>query len=448
MKPFKAPATLLTLFLLLPAVAWSVTLSGYVRSVNTSGSCSVGGFPVNFTHLTSLNISHRGTSLTYLPHLPLTELRRGEFVTFTGKRDKKTGILQADSLAITQPTAKKQISGTATIDRLPQLQPQNSAYTGTLCAGGYILHITPATKVTLPPGDSLTAPNWITYTATLQKNGSYLASQITFTPDQPGPKDTKYKKKTDHHFRPGKCPTGALNVVRLFRTCFATVPDAQIQNYVATIGNSLIPEWQRSLPATDPAKIHFHFYVIERNRHFSTTISDDAGTVIIPSNVLVKLQNKAQLAALLSADVSGAINQGMFRTRIGRRTANGAILASEVAVNYLIPFGGLIPALAGGRAYNQAAYIPQMETAYRIGLRYLADAHYDIYQAPIALMRISQRHPNKTRSIIEPQVGRYIESQLALFYPNYNSAQAETGAHSYAAFLTHLRQSDPKLRGK
>ena len=448
MKPFKAPATLLTLFLLLPAVAWSVTLSGYVRSVNTSGSCNVSGFPVDFTHLTSLNIIRRGTSLTYLPHLPLAELRRGEFVTFTGKRDRKTGILHAETLSINQPEARQQITGTATIDRLPQLQPQNSAYTGTVYAGGYILHVTPATKVTLPSGDSLTAPNWVTYSATLQKNNTYLATQITFTPDHPGPKDTSYKRNTDHHFRPGKCPTGALYVVRLFRTCYDTVPDAQIQAYVTAIGNSLIPKWQNSLPDTDPAKIHFHFYVVQRNRRLSTTLSDDAGTVIISSNVLVKLQNKAQLAALLSADVSGAINQGMFRTRIGRRTANGAILASEAAADYLIPFGGLIPAFAGGRAYNQAAYIPQLETAYRIGLRYLADAHYDVYQAPIALMRLSQRHPNKTRSIIEPQVGRYIESQLALFYPDYDSAHAKTGAKSYAAFLTQLRHAAPKLHGK
>lgn len=444
----KTPVTLLVLLLLLPSAAWSATLSGFVRSVNTSGTCNVSGFPVDFPHLSSLAIIRQGKSLTYLPHLPLIELRRGEFVTFTGRRDKKNGILHAESLAITQPEAKKQISGTFTIDRLPQLQPQKSNYTGTVYADGYSLHVTPATKVTLPSGDSLSAPNWVAYSATLQKNHTYLASQITFTPDQPNSKDTHYKKKTDHHFRPGKCPTGALIVVRLFRACYATVPNAQVQDYVTAIGNSLIPEWQRSLPDSNPAKIHFHFYVVQRSRHLSTTISDDAGTVIIPSNVLLKLQNNAQLAALLSADVSGAINQNSFRTRIQRRTATGAILASEVAADYIVPFGGFIPAFAGGPAYNRAAYIPLLETEYRIGLRYLADADYDIDQAPIALMRLSQRHPNKTSSIIEPQVGRYLEKQLALFYPNFCPAHLETGARSYATFLAKVRAGDPRLRGK
>lgn len=435
----------LAALLLLPTAAWSITYSGYIRNIGPSGACNVSGAPVDLSRLASLTIVRAGKSITYTLHMPLTHLRRGEFVTATGRRNRKTGILQAKTLLVNQPTAKQQISGTAVIDRLPRLLPQNSAYTGTVYADGYILHVTPATKITLPAGDSFTAPNWITYAATLQKDNTYLATTITFAPDQPGPKDTHYKKNTDHHFRPGKCPTGALVVVRLFRACFATVPNAQIQAYVTAVGDSLIPQWQRNLPATDPAKIHFHFYVVQRNRRLGFTASDDAGTVIIPTNVLFKLQNKAQLAALLSADVAVAITQHYFRTRIERRTASGAILASELAMDTVVPFGGFIPMFAGGAAYDQAAYIPQLESHYRIGLRYLAAAHYDVYQAPIAVQRVSERHPNRDHSTHEPTVAQYIEKQLALFYPSYDSTQAQTGTRSYAAFLTQVRNADPKI---
>lgn len=435
----------LAALLLLPTAAWSITYSGYIRNIGPSGACNVSGSPVDLSHLASLTIVRAGTSTTYALHLPLTHLRRGEFVTATGRRNKKTGILQARTLLVNQPTAKQQISGTAVIDRLPQLQPKNSAYTGTIYADGYILHVTPATKITLPAGDSLTAPNWITYSATLQPGNTYLATALTFTPDHPGPKDVHFKKKTDHHFRPGKCPTGALVVVRLFRACFATVPNAQVQAYVTAIGNSLIPQWQRNLPATDPAKIHFHFYVVERNRRLGYIASNDAGTVIIPTNVLLKLQNKAQLAALLSADVAVAITQHYFRTRIERRTASGAILASELAMDTVVPFGGLIPMFAGGTAYDRAAYIPQVESHYRIGLRYLARAHYDVYQAPIAIQRVSEHHPNRDHSTHEPTGAQYIEKLLAIFYPTYDSAHAQTAAKSYAKFLTQVRAGAPKI---
>lgn len=69
--------------------------------------------------------------------------------------------------------------------------------------------------------------------------------------------------------------------------------DRQLADHVTKVGESLNPEWQKNLADDDPAKIHFHFYVLEANKTFGYTISDEAGTVLVPTNMLARLKNDA-----------------------------------------------------------------------------------------------------------------------------------------------------------
>jgi predicted Zn-dependent protease len=60
---------------------------------------------------------------------------------------------------------------------------------------------------------------------------------------------------------------------------YRIVPNQQTQEYIAKVGESFIPAHQKDLPADDPLKIPFCFYLVEA-RNFNAVSYPSEGVVV------------------------------------------------------------------------------------------------------------------------------------------------------------------------
>ncbi|HZD47868.1 MAG TPA: hypothetical protein VE178_03915, partial [Silvibacterium sp.] len=211
------------------------------------------------------------------------------------------------------------------------------------------------------------------YKAVWQQDGRLVASQVAFYTFERSDKEQKFAKSSDFKIHPPNYDTGTPGEVHFFMHTMTILADRQLADHVTKIGESLIPEWQQKLADDDPAKVHFHFYILQANKTFHQTISDEAGTVLVPSNVLARLENDAQLAALLSTDVAGAIQQDAYHSLSVKHSEEVLQWGSLAA-----PYSGGLGWSVVGAAYNETYWVPMMEREGRVGMSYMAAAGYDV----------------------------------------------------------------------
>jgi hypothetical protein len=193
------------------------------------------------------------------------------------------------------------------------------------------------------------------------------------------------------------------------------------------------------MPDSDPAKIHFRFLVIEKSKALNKTMSNDAGTVLIPSQTITKLQNEAQLASLLSADIAAAIESDTYRSRSHKHTQEATEIAAYPAI-------GLLGDIAVNEAFAAGYWTPLIEHEYRVGLGYVVAAGYDPREAPLALQRLTARHPDETAGKRLPPLGNYLDVELGFDYMGVDFASLHKGEAEYVALAKMTLAADPKLK--
>ena len=153
---------------------------------------------------------------------------------------------------------------------------------------------------------------------------------------------------------------------------FKLLPNEDVQKDVKTVGTSLIPPYQRDLPASDPGKIPFQFYVIENNEANAFALAN--GTVVVNSGLLDVLDNEAQLAAVLGHEMAHATQEHTWRQLQFHKTERfGLALASAVAAAY--GQYNLSNALTLTQAAIQNGYSRNLDNeADRVGLEYMTAA--------------------------------------------------------------------------
>jgi Zn-dependent protease with chaperone function len=82
-------------------------------------------------------------------------------------------------------------------------------------------------------------------------------------------------------------------------------PSAMVQAYVSSIGNKLVPFYQREIPFDVPEKLHFKFIVIDNPMINIAALPN--GMVIVNSGILKLLDNESQLAALLGHEIAHCV---------------------------------------------------------------------------------------------------------------------------------------------
>ena len=325
----------------------------------------------------------------------------GEPVQVFGER-KKAGVMasRVDRTLPETPMAQ----GFAIVDRV--LSPEGGEL-ARLRADGYVFSVSPATKVDFGKGSALTLASagtnmWVRYTGMLRKDGMVAASTLAFSPNTVQAREDELRTKTE--FDPATVTESdrQSTLSRTFQGVKAkrlpAYPDAAVQSRVDRIGAALVPEFQRRLPDADPTKIHFRFEVVD-DESLHWTLTQPSGVVQMPYHLLMRLENDSQLAAILSAEIAEVMEKQVLRAMPAEERL-GAMNVAGTAASIFVPGVGLATGIAGARA---AAVIErhQEEQSTRTGLCWMADAGFDLREAPVAWWRLKD---GKSKGLAKTEV--------------------------------------------
>jgi hypothetical protein len=369
----------------------------------------------------------------------------GRHVIVSGVEDKQTNIITAKRIEVLDAGSLVHRSGQGLEDRAPALSNDGTGLRGTVYADGYELIVNSKTKINLPQGT--TDPNawkpnlWIAYKADTQIDGSLLAMELNFIVDENIVDEQDFRNSNDFKIdlpdydkkQPGK--------VHFFLQTYHILPDRQLQDVINEFGQKLVPTWQRELPDSDPAKIHFRFFVLEKTKALEKPLSNDTGTVLIPSQVIANLQNEAQLASLLSANIAVALEKDIYRGR-SHKHAQEAIDIALIPVPFSFGAGQMI----NDGAFSAGYWTPLAEHECRVGLRYVVAAGYDPREAPLALQRISEKHPDSKPDKQLPTLANYADAELGFDYTKTDFTSLRKGEAEYAALRNMTLAADAKLK--
>jgi Zn-dependent protease with chaperone function len=158
--------------------------------------------------------------------------------------------------------------------------------------------------------------------------------------------------------------------------------DPALQEYVAGVGKSLIPDW------VNPEEIPFNFSVIHDDSLNAFALPD--GTVVVHTGLLRVLENEAQFATVLGHEIAHATNRHGYRGykhQSKMMWIQLAAIAGGIVVDAKTdsPLAGILTSI--GSSLTLSAIVnghgrDLEDEADRVGLEYMVDAGYDPFQAP------------------------------------------------------------------
>ena len=321
-------------------------------------------------------------------------------------QDQSTPVVPGSPPA-TQPTAKldKKIEGFGVIDRVVSSGPDT-----VFQADGYHIRIASTTVTKFASGLKTLADvgtnTWLHYEGRRAQGGELLASQVSFV------KARQFKVKPPE---PDTLPTQPslidsngkiVSVHQKVRLSDAggwcgwhkVVMDQAMQERVRRVGMKVIPGYQRLLPDDSPSKIHFRIYVVDEPV-FREDLECTEGLILIPRQVVERLANEDQLAAIMANGVAYSIEAQSARLYAEILELQGAEAAGFLAGSF-VP-GVNVGALVGGQVANHEILKRMQEQAGRIALTLMADAGYDPQQAPEAWRLLAPKKLPKDLSALQ-----------------------------------------------
>lgn len=348
----------------------------------------------------------------------------GDSVTVYGDRNKKAGLIEATRVETDMPIDLA-VAGFALVDRV--LSPLFNG-TSTLRVDGYSLHLGPETKVTFAQGSNLSLGTvgtnvWVRYAGTLHPDGTVTAASLFFSPNVIRSGEDKLRSETDFNAADVKEEDRQSAASRLLLGRKAKqLPasrDKDMQKRVNTIGNKLVPAYQRDLPTSDPTRIDFRFQLVDDPK-LHTTFSSPSGIIQVPESIPEILADDAQLAAILSAAVAEVLEKQDLRAAPGNHARTAAAFAGSAA-GFFIPGAGLSTLAIGGA--QAAAERHQQEQSTRTGLTFMHDAGFDLTQAPVAWWTLADTKQKGLAATRLPYRTQYLYGILSTAWRTTTSPQ-------------------------
>jgi hypothetical protein len=404
MRRFLPFVTLCLLFAASPVLAKEVTIHGFVTDVKSPTSFEIDDYKVTRDRSLVFDLEKQEGDKTLTAFKP-EDIRVGTELEVKGDYDEASGELTAKSIKVFAEDTRM-VKRTALLEKMPVLAKQDSGWVGEIYADGQRISVVPATSLTLMPNhaerknlpekekedpkaaplaslDSINLDTFIHYEGTRKADGSIEARKVEFQHGEIENGEAKLWKYYDPKITEPDYQTFVPGQLKMHWKKYKTVPTQEAQDYVAKLGESLIPAHQKELPENDPLKIPFRFYLVKSETF--NAVSFPNGVVVVYSDVFDVLQNEAQLAFVLSHEISHAVEKHDWEARQYHRTE---LMALRVGGAF-IPFGGgLASSLAASGIQNK--YVRSLENqADRVGLEWMLTAGYDIREAPAAWKAVS-----------------------------------------------------------
>jgi hypothetical protein len=352
------------------------------------------------------------------------------------ERDTSINAVYAIRIERQKPLPFGETSGSAVIEAAPAEEETGAQPLDlTVRADGYRVRITAKTRIEWnPPFQSLgdvKAGSWIRYKGKLNAAGVLVAASAQIGPNIIGSGEESLRKKGEYD--PSAVSAKAKqNFLKdgLAGGCwgwhamgcdpkkFPPFEDAAMQARIEKIGKSLVPLYQRALRDSDPARIDFRFQLID-TKLFRDAITLPNGILLIPHQVVERLQNDSQLAAVLAEGIAGALERQQYRTGGKIKTAYASALAAP-----FVPYAGLGMSFGGSVARD--IEMKAMEQRDRVGLALMHEAGYDINQAPMTWWLLDPEKPRPLSDIEMPERAAYLYRILGEVWSN-SAASAPRG---------------------
>lgn len=396
--------------------ALTPALSGYITHVSSASDFDVNGLHVICTSSTQ---TFQGSTDPAIPRISGGEVFFGERVDLYGKIDRKKHEIEATKIVF-RKFKPEVFSGLAVIDRI-----LSSPTSGELMvrADGYRISINSSTQVDYTsPISSLAEvkPNvWITYHGTL-RDGAIMADRATFQPNDISNREGNLLKKTEYD--PSKVPDDSKQNVwskQFLGLNPKKIPpyrDTVMQARVDRIGSSLIPEYQRKLASDDPSKIAFRFQLID-NPKFHDALTLPNGIILVPRQIVERLPEDAQLAAVLADNIACALEKQTYRLAPSYAAMSTSQVASDVG-GFFVPGLGLATGVAN-YASAKSIRTDLLDQSGRVSLGLLHDAGYDLQQAPIAWWLLAAKPSKSLAETKIPPRAENLYRTIGLIWRNY-----------------------------
>jgi hypothetical protein len=306
--------------LTLTALAKEVTIHGFVTEINSSTSFVVDDYKVARDNTLTLELS--GSEGTQPPTFRAEDIRVGTELEVKGDYDERSGQLKAKSIKVFLGDAQK-LKRRALLEQIPVLTKSGSGWEGEIRADGERIRVLPTTLVTMKPNraerekqkdatpdespplmsiEALNLDTFVRYEGTRTADGKMDAAKIEFEHGELEPGEAKMWKKLEPQV---KNPDYASFVPGTFKTrdcaygfCeHEIVPSREAQEYIARIGESLIPAHQKELLAGDPLKIPFRFFLVKAKSFNAMAYPN--GVVLVHSGVSISCKMRLSLRLCL-----------------------------------------------------------------------------------------------------------------------------------------------------
>jgi len=424
----KFPAVLLfSGLLVVPGLrSETVTITGFVTSAASRSDFEVNAISIRCGNQTDTTSYAGKRSLIH--GCPQKTPYLGEQVRISGSFNKKNGDLAAEEIDFAEP-AHGRVTGSAVIDALSVAKPTAPAGPLMVRADGYNILITSKALIVwdapLHSLGDVKAGDWIEYDGERRADGTVVAEKVRLSPELIRQGEEKLRAKED--FDPSTVPPSAKQsaVSRAFVGInpkrFPPYNDPAMQARIDEIGEKLVPAFQRELPATDPAKIDFRFQLID-TKLFRDAMTLASGVILVPRQVVERMQNDSQLATVLADNIACALERQAYRSLPAARTLTAGQIGADAA-GIFVPGAGLIaPALGIGG--SKAIEARQEKQSGRVSLSLLHDAGYDIDQAPIAWWLLASKQPKPISEIPLPERAANLYRVLGEVWNNPDASQS------------------------
>jgi len=204
--------------------------------------------------------------------------------------------------------------------------------------------------------------------------------------------------------------------------------DQSLQDRVRRVGMRLVPAYQNRLAPDNPTRISFRFYVVEEPKIRSDLFCND-GLVLVPRQIVERLQNDDQLAAVLADGVAFNLQRQAIRiaTDPGIYMIEGAQLATAITAG--LP--GLLAAEISNGIVTREVDVKMQEERGRIALSLMDAAGFNPWQAPEAWRLLEPKKlPRDISSLRYPDRSGYQLGILNLQYRKSDDGRAVPGSPS------------------
>jgi hypothetical protein len=413
---------LLCVFLLLATglcAAKDVKIHGFVTAVNSSTNFEIDEYKITKDVSLVLDIEKDESgdaTATFSPE----DIRVGTELEIKGEYNESTDELKAKSIKVFLDDTKK-VKRTALLEKMPSLEKSDAGWKGTLFVDGQRVVVAETTTMTLRPNkgekkqakkdkteleaegvkvtslDGLNLDTFVHYEGIRQKDGTILASKIEFRHAELEEGEAKLWKQLSPKVKDADYMSFKAGQLKVANQKYKLVPSKGAQEYISKLGESLVPAHQKELAAGDPLKIPFQFYLVE-DKSFNAFAYPN-GVVIVHSGVFDVCENEAQLAFILSHEITHSIEKHVWQEHEYHKKALTALR-----------IGGAIGAGFGGQSIANLTnmieagirngYARSLENqADRVGIEWMLASGYDIREAPRAWKAVSKKYGDRATNL-------------------------------------------------